>query len=219
MTQLQAILNYQEVDRELYALEREIAGSSERKEYVKWKKFLEGAPEKLDGMESKANGLKAEAAAIVEKYEKAEEILKDFDSLDELVDGGADISFYKKKAQSVFEQLKKLKFELNEDGLSYTLVDVGTAISKSEVVIDGHDGLPVTKIGYSAFDNSVRKNTKLTKVTIGDYVEVIDCYAFSHCSKLTAVVMGDGVKEIRLGAFRYCSALTSIKLGNSVERV
>ena len=96
MTQLQAILNYQEVDRELYALEREIAGSSERKEYVKWKKFLEGAPEKLDGMESKANGLKAEAAAIVEKYEKAEEILKDFDSLDELVDGGADISFYKK---------------------------------------------------------------------------------------------------------------------------
>ena len=114
MTQLQAILNYQEVDRELYALEREIAGSSERKEYVKWKKFLEGAPEKLDGMESKANGLKAEAAAIVEKYEKAEEILKDFDSLDELVDGGADISFYKKKAQSVFEQLKKLKFELNE---------------------------------------------------------------------------------------------------------
>ena len=120
---------------------------------------------------------------------------------------------------NVKESTAGLKFELNEDGLSYTLVDVGTAISKSEVVIDGHDGLPVTKIGYSAFDNSVRKNTKLTKVTIGDYVEVIDCYAFSHCSKLTAVVMGDGVKEIRLGAFRYCSALTSIKLGNSVEYI
>lgn len=114
MTQLQAILNYQEVDRELYALEREIAGSDERKEYVKWKKFLANAPEKLDGLESKANALKAEAAALVEKYEKAEETLKDFDSLDELIEGGADIAFYKKKAQSVFDQLKKLKFELNE---------------------------------------------------------------------------------------------------------
>ena len=114
MTQLQAILNYQEVDRELYAIERELAGSEERKEYLKMKKFLEGAPEKLDSLEAKANGLKAEAATLSEKYEKTEETLKDFDSLDELIAGGADIAFYKKKAQSVIDQLKKLKAELNE---------------------------------------------------------------------------------------------------------
>ena len=114
MTQLQAILNYQEVDRELYAIERELAGSEARKEYVKMKKFLEGAPEKLDSLEAKANGLKAEAATLNEKYEKTEETLKDFDSLDELIEGGADIAFYKKKAQSVFDQLRKLKAELNE---------------------------------------------------------------------------------------------------------
>ena len=114
MTQLQAILNYQEVDRELYAIERELAVSEERKEYVKMKKFLEGAPEKLDSLEAKANGLKAEAATLNEKYEKTEETLKDFDSLDELIEGGADIAFYKKKAQLVFDQLKKLKAELNE---------------------------------------------------------------------------------------------------------
>ncbi len=118
---------------------------------------------------------------------------------------------------NVKESTAGLKFELNEDKLSYTLVDVGTAISKTEVIIDGHNGLPVTKIGYSAFDNSIRKNTKLVKVTIGDYVEVIDRYAFSHCNKLTTVIMGDGVKVLKLGAFRYCSALTSIKIGNSVE--
>ena len=34
---LQAILNYQEADRALYAIERELAGSEERKEYAKWK--------------------------------------------------------------------------------------------------------------------------------------------------------------------------------------
>jgi predicted nucleic acid-binding Zn-ribbon protein len=109
---LQAILNYQEADRALYAIERELAGSEERKEYVKWKKFLEGAPEKLDSLEAKATSLKSEAAALVEKYQKAEETLKDFDSLDELVEGGADIAFYQKKAQSVLDLLKKLKAEL-----------------------------------------------------------------------------------------------------------
>ena len=34
MVQLQAILNYQEVDSKLYKLERELMGSEERKEYV-----------------------------------------------------------------------------------------------------------------------------------------------------------------------------------------
>ena len=110
---LQAILNYQETDRELYAIEREIAGSEERKEYVKWKKFLESAPEKLDSLEAKAASLKAEASGLSEQYEKTEEFLKEFGSLDELIESGADVAFYKKKAQSVLEQLKKLKAELN----------------------------------------------------------------------------------------------------------
>ncbi|MBQ7370019.1 MAG: hypothetical protein IJW58_03490 [Clostridia bacterium] len=112
MTNLQAILAYQETDKELYAIEREIAGSEERKEYVKMKKFLEAAPEKLDALEVKANSLKGEASSLVEKYEKAEETLKEFDSLDELIESGADVSFYKKKAQSVMELLKKLKAEI-----------------------------------------------------------------------------------------------------------
>jgi predicted nucleic acid-binding Zn-ribbon protein len=110
---LQAILNYQETDRALYAIERELAGSDERKEYVKWKKFLEGAPERLDSLEAKAASLRAEAFNLNEQYEKTEEFLKEFGALDELIESGADVSFYKKKAQNVLEQLKKLKAELN----------------------------------------------------------------------------------------------------------
>ncbi len=112
MSQLQAILNYQEVDAKLYKLERELAGCDERKEYVKFRKFLETAPEKLDSLEVKAAALKAEAANLEKKYESTEETLKDFENLDELVTGGADIAFYKKKAQSVIDQLKKLKADL-----------------------------------------------------------------------------------------------------------
>ena len=35
MSQLQEILKYQEIDKKLYALERELAGCEERKEYLK----------------------------------------------------------------------------------------------------------------------------------------------------------------------------------------
>ena len=112
MSQLQAILHYQETDKKLYRLEREIAGSDERKEYVKYKKFLETAPEKLDSLEVKATALKTEVAELMKKYQQTEEILKEFEHLDELVAGGADIAFYKKKAQKIADQLKKLKADI-----------------------------------------------------------------------------------------------------------
>ena len=109
---LQAILQYQETDAKLYKLEREIAGCDERKEYVKFKKFLESAPEKLDALETKATALQSEAAELTQKCIRTEESLSDFENLDELVTGGADIAFYKKKAQAVADQLKKLKADL-----------------------------------------------------------------------------------------------------------
>jgi predicted nucleic acid-binding Zn-ribbon protein len=77
------------------------------------KKFLETAPEKLDSLDVKATSLKTQVEELVKKCEATEETLKDFEHLDELVEGGADIAFYKKKAQTVLEQLKKLKAELN----------------------------------------------------------------------------------------------------------
>ena len=112
MAQLQAILKYQEIDAKIYKIERDLAGSEERKEYAKVKKFLESAPEKLDALEAKARGLRSEADELLKQYARLEETLKDFDNIDELVTGGADISFYKKKAQTKVEQLKKMKADL-----------------------------------------------------------------------------------------------------------
>lgn len=111
--ELQAILNYQEIDKKLYALERELAGCEERKEYIKAKKFLESAADKLDAYDAKAAQLKSEAVGLTKKYLAAEDTLKDFANLDELVEDGADISFYKKKALSISDQLKKIKAELS----------------------------------------------------------------------------------------------------------
>ena len=80
MSQLTAILKYQEVDKKLYAVERELASSEERKEFVKARKFMESAPERLDALDTKAVSLKARAADLMQKYAQAEETLADFDS-------------------------------------------------------------------------------------------------------------------------------------------
>ena len=47
------------------------------------------------------------------KYAEIEETLKDFENLDELVEEGADISFYKKNATQIAEKLKAIKSEVN----------------------------------------------------------------------------------------------------------
>ena len=80
---LQAILNYQEVDKKLFKLERDLAGSEERKEYVKIKKFLEAAPEKLDALEAKAAAFNAEAEKLMQKCAQFETALADFENVDE----------------------------------------------------------------------------------------------------------------------------------------
>ena len=112
MSNLQAILKYQEIDRKMFLLEKEISESAERKAYVRLKKYLEGASEKLDALEAKASGLKTEAVELTKKYLAAEETLKDFENLDELVAGGADIDFYKKQANIVLDKMKKIKADL-----------------------------------------------------------------------------------------------------------
>lgn len=135
MSQLQAILHYQETDKKLYQLERELAGCEERKEYVKYKKFLETAPEKLDSLEVKATALKTEAAGMTQKYLQLEETLKEFEHLDELVAGGADIAFYKKKAQKITETLKKLKADLNGLIANIKAIDADYQKLKKQVIV------------------------------------------------------------------------------------
>ncbi len=113
MTQLQAILNYQTIDGKLYELEKVLSESEERKAYAKLQKFLKSAPEKLDSLEVKAQALRAEAEALGARYTQVEATLSEFDNLEEMIGGGADISFYKKEAQKIFEQLRKLRAEIN----------------------------------------------------------------------------------------------------------
>ena len=172
MAQLQAILTYQDLDAKLYKLERELAGCDERKEYQKVKKFLETAPEKLDALDAKAVSLKAEAAEIAQKYARVEETLKEFENLDELITGGADIAFYKKKLQSIVDQLKKLKADLN--GLTEAINATDSEFQKmKKQVISAQKQYPEVSEKYKAVKAANEAQRKELEVGLAPLVKEI----------------------------------------------
>ena len=113
MTQIENLLKYQDEDSKLIKIEQEAANSEERKNYTQTKSFLTKAPEKLDAMDAKALEMNAMLDKLNKKYEEIEETLKDLENLDELVEEGADISFYKKNVTQISDKLKSIKLEIN----------------------------------------------------------------------------------------------------------
>jgi peptidoglycan/xylan/chitin deacetylase (PgdA/CDA1 family) len=75
-------------------------------------------------------------------------------------------------------------------------------------------GLPVTAIGYRAFEKS-----SLTSVVIPSGVTSIGLFAFAGCSSLTRVDLPNSVTSIGPAAFASCSSLTSIDLPDSVTEI
>ncbi len=113
MAQVEKLLKYQQEDSKLLSIEREAANSEERRNFTQAKAFLTKAPEKLDALESKAIELSALLERLNKQYEEISETLTDFENLDELVDGGADISFYKKNVLQITERLKSIRAEVS----------------------------------------------------------------------------------------------------------
>ena len=103
-------------------------------------------------------------------------------------------------------------FEKTDAGYSVT----GYEGTPTVVVIpDTHEGLPVTSIGYMAFQFC----TSLTSVTIPASVTSIGIGAFLYCTSLTSVTIPDSVKSIGDYAFAYCSSLTSVTIPDSVKSI
>ncbi|MBR2647137.1 MAG: leucine-rich repeat domain-containing protein [Clostridia bacterium] len=104
----------------------------------------------------------------------------------------------------------------NEDakGFLYTLSGgeytvTGYEGADTDIVIPAtYNGLPVTSIAASAFENK----GSLTSVTIGDNVTTIGARAFFYCRGLTRVVLGNSVMNIADDAFEACYKL--VEVGN-----
>lgn len=107
------LLKYQEADGRLRAVEQEISSTDERKKYVTARKFLEKAPEKLSALDAKAAELRRTFETLEKKYAELADTIKDYENLDEMIEEGGDLSFYKKSASQIADSLRTLKGEIN----------------------------------------------------------------------------------------------------------
>ncbi len=108
-----------------------------------------------------------------------------------------------------------LAYSVNGDGVSCTIVGIGTC-TDTELVIGGNiDGYTVTAVADCAF----KGNQTITKVTISDTVTKIGASAFSRCTSLKSVVIDNGVTTVGEQAFMGCSALSSVSIAASVTAI
>jgi len=112
MSQISQLLLYQEKDSKLIKIEQEIASSEQRKGYAQTRNFLKRASDKLDQLEAKSKEIINRLNALEQKYKDISDTLKDFEHMDELVNGGADISSYQRSANQVLESLHALKGDI-----------------------------------------------------------------------------------------------------------
>ncbi len=167
MTHLQALLSYQEIDSKLLKLDRELAESEEYKAYRKMQKFIKTAPEKLEALDLKASALTAEATQIAKQYEQMQTTLTEFENIDELVENGGDISFYKKKMQEITERLKKLKADAQnlEKSIKETSEEYGALKDK---IMSAEKPYKVAMSKYKTFKESQDDERKTVEAKLAE---------------------------------------------------
>ncbi len=105
-----------------------------------------------------------------------------------------------------------LKFSLVNDQY-YKVTDIGECTDKIVVIPAYHEGLPVTRIGLSAFAH----NTDIVAVMLPETITAIENRAFWGCENLKSINLPDSIWWIDIYAFWNCTSLTFIDLPDSIK--
>ncbi len=114
MSVLEQLLEYQKKDGALRKIEQELASSEERKKLVQARSFMKNAETRIAAQDARAVELKNLRDQLVLRVEEIGHGLAEYSDLDEMVDGGGDVSFYKKNALQLQERLRAIKAELSK---------------------------------------------------------------------------------------------------------
>lgn len=192
MSQIAQLLLYQQKDSELLKIEQEIANSEERKKYVQTQSYLKKASEKLDKLEAQSQGIAAHMEALEKLYAEISETLKDFEHLDELVEEGADLSFYQRNASQIIEKIKSVKAEINGvTALAKETCDEYQSLKKK--VIAAQNQYPELRAAYQDFKKSKQAQTdeitgELEKLAKGIDAEVLRKYQAKRSERIFPII-------------------------------
>ncbi len=114
MSNLQTLIGYQAMDKNLLNIEKELAATEEKKKYAQARKFLKNAQVTLDGYENKAVALSGELSRLEAQYNEIASELKEFSEIDfsEMEENEGEAAYLKKNAQSLADKLRVIKRDL-----------------------------------------------------------------------------------------------------------
>ena len=95
---IEELLEYQKVDGELRTIEQELGASDERKKMMQARKVMKNAESRIAAHDKRAVELKQPIEVLTQRCNEIAKAIGEYSELDELVEGGADITFYKKNA-------------------------------------------------------------------------------------------------------------------------
>ena len=114
MSVLNELLEYQKVDAQLRKIEQEVAAREKQKKYAQANKFMKSAPERFEAQDRRAAELAALREDLIRRAEDISKQIAEYSELDEMVEEGGDVSFYKKNAQALLDRLRGLRSEMQK---------------------------------------------------------------------------------------------------------
>lgn len=108
-----------------------------------------------------------------------------------------------------------LKFQLNEDGTSYSVLGANENSITDIVIPSTYEGLPVTTIAENAFRIYENQRFGLTSIFIPQSITTIENYAFFNATSLTSIVIPESVINLGSQLFRY-SAIKKAEFYSSI---
>lgn len=107
--QTKLIVQYQEIDKNLKAIEDELNGSEEAKKYFVARKFLSTVKDALSDLESKAQTLTESYNAKVKEFEKQLESVKEYEKAVETCENETELEYLKKKFSDACAKISSLE--------------------------------------------------------------------------------------------------------------
>ncbi len=112
MSALQDLLEYQRLDGELRKIDLELNATEEKKKLNQAKVVMRNAELRIAAEDKRAVELKALRDSLIVRADEIAKAIAEYSEVEELVEGGGDVAFYKKSAQQLLEKLRALKQDL-----------------------------------------------------------------------------------------------------------
>ncbi len=106
------ILNYQEKEKELIAIEKELSGSEERKRVGRAKSFLNDVDVNIAPMDEKAEVLRGNFEKLSKKAVVLEKELTEYNNLLENTSGDDEVNYFLSKIDQLEEQIQQVEKDI-----------------------------------------------------------------------------------------------------------